>query len=255
VGRDSDPDRGPDRYTFGDDDRAGQRLQLVADAYRPTSEPFIRAQAPPGAGSVVVDLGCGPGFSTDLLAETCRPRRLLGIDASPSFVELARRQVPSAIFAVHDASVTPLPGAPADVLYARLLLAHLRDPLDVARRWQSQLAAGGVLLVEDLEDIAAPAGPLRDYEELSTETVRSGGGSMYGGRALAPLGGGCVEVDVPARVAARIYLFNVERWLGEGQGGGRQDRLGRLRAGLADMAGNGTGTVSWIVRQIVLPAL
>jgi trans-aconitate 2-methyltransferase len=241
----------PTYYTFGDDDPAAQRLQLVADAYRPTSETFVAEHGPAEVGSAV-DLGCGPGFSTELLARVSRPRRLLGIDASPSFVELARRRVGGVEFSVHDATVTPLPGSPFDLIYARLVLDHVRDPVDVARRWQRELSPSGRLLVEDLEAISAPPGPLSDYEELSTEMVRSGGGSMYGGRLLAPLGGQCVEVRVPARRAARIYLFNVERWLGDQREGPGRGRLQLLFDGLREVAAGGSGTVTWIVRQTVV---
>jgi trans-aconitate 2-methyltransferase len=245
-----DPDSS--RYTFGDDDPAERRLDLVADAYRTTSESFVGEHVAPGVGSVV-DLGCGPGYSTELLARVCRPRRLTGIDASSSFIGRARRRVPGADFVVQDASA-PLPGSPHDIIYARLLLAHLGDPVGVVRIWQRELAAGGVVLVEDLEDIVAPPGPLADYEALSAEMVRSAGGPMYAGRALAHLGGRCVEVTVAAHLAARIYRFNVDRWLGEATPPRERDRLGRLGDELGDLTETGSGTVSWIVRQIALPA-
>jgi trans-aconitate 2-methyltransferase len=241
------------RYTFGDDDPAAERLRLVADAYRAVSANFLRRNVLAGVG-VAIDLGCGPGFSTQLLRDVGRPRRLLGLDASASFVEWARRLVPDGEFAVHDAARTPLPGSPADVLYARLLLAHLPDPATVVRRWQQELGPGGVLLVEDLEDIDAPPGPLRAYDEVSAEMVRSGGGPMYAGRALAEWGGDCVEVRVPAGVAARIYLFNVERWLRERPPAIGRDRLEELHAGLGEVAEAGRGSVAWLVRQLAVPA-
>jgi trans-aconitate 2-methyltransferase len=225
----------------------------VAEAYRPTSESFVTRHAPPDVGEAL-DLGCGPGFSTQFLARVCRPRQLLGIDASPAFIEQARQRVPDADFAVHDTTVTPLPGAPATMIYARLLLAHLADPLAVARRWQGELSDEGKLLIEDLEDVTTPAGPLRDYEALSTDMVRSGGGSMYAGRALAGLGGSCVDVKVPARLAATISLLNVERWSAEEPDGPRRRRLDEVSRGLAKVAADGSGTVAWIVRQVALSA-
>ncbi len=164
--------------------------------------------------------------------------------------------MPSAEFVVHDASITPLPGSPADVVYARLLLAHLPDPAGTADRWRGELRPDGVLLVEDLEDIDAPPGPLRDYDELAAAIVRSGGGPMYAGRALAGLGGACVEVRVPAPVAAAIYLFNVVRWLSEPPAAVDADRLAVLPGLHHDLeslaAGDDPATVRWIVRQLAL---
>ena len=239
------------RYTFGDDGEAVARLRLVSEAYRPYSAAFVAAHVAAGDGTVV-DLGCGPGFSTQLLSEVCRPRRLVGLDTSASFVDAARRRVPGAEFAVHDARVTPLPVSPADVLYARLLLAHLPDPEAVARRWLTELRPGGVLLVEDLERVDAPPGPLRHYEELSARIVRAGGGSMYAGHRLEPLGGDCVAVEVPAAVAAEIYLFNVGRWLDECPAGVDRGSLVALADGLRGVEDGDGGTVSWHVRQLAV---
>ncbi len=247
---------GAARYTFGDDAAAAERLRRVADAYRPTSAAFVRAAAP-SAVSVAVDLGCGPGFSTELLGEECRPTRLIGLDASPEFVGWAGRRVRGAEFAVHDAATTPLPCGPADVLYARLLLAHLADPVETVGRWRRELAPGGVLLVEDLDGIEAPPGPLRDYEALSTDVVRAGGGTMYGGQAVAGLGGKCVEVRVPVATAASIYLVNVVRWRTDPPAATALDpgHLGELAGALGRLAdGGGEGTVAWLVRQVALSA-
>ena len=78
---------------------------------------------------------------------------------------------------------------------------------------------------------------------------------MYGGAALAPLGGRLVPVTVSGAQAARIYLFNVERWIGD-------DSLEELRPTLAEVASelrrvqrDGTrSSLSWVVRQVVLGA-
>ena len=239
-------------YRFGVDGAAGERLRLVATAYEPISRPFLEAHAPPRP-RVAVDLGCGPGFSTELLGEACGPGTLVGVDASEAFVASARARLPAVRFETHDVTAVPLPGAPADVIYARLLLAHLPDPGAVARRWVGQLEPGGRLLVEDLDGVSNPAGPLHDYEDVSAEIVRSGGGHMYAGAELADLGGVVTPVTVPGALAARIYLFNVRHWSttpGLPVGGGQLRDLERgLRRTASDDRG---GTVSWNVRQLVL---
>jgi len=239
------------RYTFGDGDAAAGRMGLVAAAYEPTSRTLLSSLP---LGGTVVDLGCGPGHSTLLLADVCRPAALHGLDASPTHLERARRMVPRATFTRHDVTVLPLPAPPADVLYARLVLAHLPDPLAVVAGWRSGLAAGGVLVVEDLEAIVAPAGPLRDYDALSAEVVGSGGGPMYAGAALAELGGDLVEVRVTAAEAARIYRVNVLAWHAEGRRTGRD--LPALATALDRLAaGEPSGPVTWVVRQLTLGAV
>lgn len=147
----------------------------------------------------------------------------------------------------------PLPGAPADVIYARLLLAHLPDPEAIAQRWRRQLAPGGRLLIEDLDSVDNPAGPLHDYEAVSARIVRSGGGLMYAGAELADLGGVVTPVTVPGSLAARIYLFNVRHWMESPDLPVTAVELRDLARGLVEMSdGDHGATVSWNVRQLVL---
>jgi trans-aconitate 2-methyltransferase len=241
-------------YTFGDDGAALDRLELVAAAYAPVSRRFLVDHASRGAG-MALDLGCGPGFSTRLLDEACAPRALVGIDSSSDFVEMARARVPGAGFETHDVTSMPLPHAPADIIYARLLLAHLGDPVGTVESWRSQLAPGGVLLIEDLEGIDAPGGPLRTYDEISSTVVRQAGGPMYAGALLAPLGGRCIPVTVSASTAARIYLFNVRRWIDDPTVAVPEVRLRQVEQELSALVDvDGGDTVSWIVRQVALPA-
>jgi len=241
-----------DTYTFGDDRSARERLRLVAAAYEPVSRAFLGANVPDRV-TAALDLGCGPGLSTRLLDEVCAPRTLVGIDSSADFVDAARAELPGARFETHDVTSVPLPGAPADVIYARLLLAHLSDPVTVARRWLGQLRPGGCLLIEDLDAVENAPGPLRHYEELSARTVRSGGGPMYAGALLAELGGETRPVTVPGALAARIYLFNVRHWLDTPGHAIDGDQLRELEAGLVDVTvDDHGGSVTWMVRQLVL---
>lgn len=237
---------------FGDDPPASDRLRLVATAYEPVSRSFLVANALPPP-EVALDLGCGPGFTTELLGEVCRPKTLVGIDSSDSFVAAARARLPGFRFETHDVSNPPLPGAPADLIYARLLLAHIAEPEAITQSWLSQLAPGGRLLIEDLEGVTNPPGPLRDYENISVNIVRSGGGLMYAGASLADLGGASTPVTVPGALAARIYLFNVRHWLKMPNLPVTDAQLRDLEGGLVEISTNDQGSyVSWTVRQLVV---
>ena len=247
------------RYTFGDGDLAAERLGLVAEIFDPVSRAFLERAVPPGA-ELVLDLGCGPGYTTRLLAEVCRPQRTVGLDRSEHFTDLARRRYggPGVEFGVHDVTAVPLPGAPADVIHARLLLAHLPDPLGLVARWRSQLRPGGVLVLDEVEAMTPPPGPLRRYEDLVVALVAAEGGAMYAGPILAGLGGRCVEVDVDTAAAARMYGMNLATWRHEARRRGLASdaELDRLAADLAEVAGQPTSgageVVHWVLRQIVL---
>ena len=239
-------------YRFGVDQSASDRLRLVATAYDPVSRPFLTDHAPPRP-KVALDLGCGPAFTTELLGEVCRPETLVGIDSSDTFVAAARARLPGVRFEMHDVTDLPLPGAPADLIYARLLLAHVAEPEAIAQRWRGQLAPGGRLLIEDLEGVINPPGPLHDYEQVSASIVRSGGGLMYAGAALADLGGVVTPVTVPGALAASIYLFNVRHWLERPNLPVTDERLRDLERGLVATSNSDQGaSVSWLVRQLVL---
>lgn len=247
------------RYTFGDGDVAAERLALLAEVFEPTSRRLM-ARAPRGA-ALAVDLGCGPGYTTRLLASVTGARATVGLDVSADFV--ARAEVPAAgsgpgsgvSFAVHDVNAVPFPlgGRRPDVAHARFLLAHLPDAAAVVDRWRGAPAPGGVLLLDELEDIQPPPGVLRDYEELVTALVASEGADMYAGRALAGLGGEPVAFDVDAPVAARMFGMNLATWGDDAVRRGLVDPAGveRLAAGLAAVTG---GTARWVHRQFVLPA-
>jgi SAM-dependent methyltransferase len=248
------------RYTFGDTDLAAERLALVAEIFDPVSRRFLDDVVAPGA-DLAVDLGCGPGHTTRLLAEVGRAGRTVGLDRSARFVDLARRRYGGTgagiDFAVHDVTEMPLPGAPAGVVQARLLLAHLPDPLGLVARWRTQLRPGGVLVLDEIESMTTPPGPLRRYEELAVALVAAEGGAMYAGPILASLGGRCPEVDVEDGRAAHMYGMNLATWRHEAhrRGLAGDPELDRLAAELADLAEHPTGAVvHWVLRQVAVPA-
>ncbi len=130
------------RYAYGDSVSAGDRLDLVARVFEPTSRRFLERAAPRGP-RLALDLGCGPGNTTRLIADALRPERTVGLDRSGPFLDRARQGSPPGVeFMEHDVFVTPFPIGPADVIFARLLLAHLPDRPDVVARWTAQLTLG-----------------------------------------------------------------------------------------------------------------
>ena len=88
-------------YSFGTGDVAAQRLLLLAEVFAP-SMAAVLGTLPDRDPPLVVDLGCGPGSSTAHLGRMLRAGRIVGLDASPSFVALARERVPGASFVAVD---------------------------------------------------------------------------------------------------------------------------------------------------------
>ncbi|HEY3140832.1 MAG TPA: class I SAM-dependent methyltransferase [Acidimicrobiales bacterium] len=244
------------RYTFGESDVAAHRLDLLASVFEPTTRDLLTTAVGGGRRSVV-DLGCGPGYSTRLIHQTCAPAATVGLDSSVRFVELATglTSEPMVSFAVHDVTRLPLPGEPFEALYARLLLAHLPDALGLVEGWRGAVGPGGVVVLEEVQTIETPLGVLQAYEDMVAAVVEGGGGSMYAGLLLEPLGGRLVRIDVEPALAARIYRMNLTNWRDDAiaQGLAGPHEVDRIAAGLdALQSGAISGSVGWVVRQVVL---
>jgi SAM-dependent methyltransferase len=245
------------RYTYGDSDLAGDRLALVARLFRPTSEAFLLA-ASPRAPDIALDLGCGPGHTTTLVHETTGSRRTVGIDRSELFARRARDRASGRRFVAADVASVSLPIARADLLYARLLLAHLPDPPDVVARWSTILTIGGRVLVDDLEAIETDDDVFRHYlDDVALAVIRAQGGALFVGPALhgardpaglARVHDGVAAFTPAAAETARVFAMNLAVLTERGEVSPRPD----LAVGL-DAIASGVRLaepVRWRVRQL-----
>jgi SAM-dependent methyltransferase len=245
------------RYTYGDSDLAGDRLALVARLFWPTSEAFLRA-ASPREPDVALDLGCGPGYTTTLVHETAGARRTVGVDRSEAFARRARDRVPDLGFIAGDVASASLPIARADLVYARLLLAHLPDPPAVVARWSTILTIGGRVLVDDLEAIETDDDVFRRYlDDVALAVIRAQGGALFVGPALHgardPAGLARVHDDVTAFTpaaaeTARVFAMNLAVLTERGEvstGADLASALEAIASGVRDAA-----PVRWRVRQL-----
>jgi len=245
------------RYTYGDSDLAGDRLARVARLFRPTSEAFLRGAAPLEPG-VALDLGCGPGHTTALVHETARARRTVGVDRSEAFARRARDLVPGGAFVAADVASASLPFARADLVYARLLLAHLPAPSDVVARWSTMLTIGGRVLVDDLEAIETGDEVFRGYlDDVALAVIRAQGGVLFVGPALHasrdPAGLARVYDEVvafspPAADTARVFAMNLAVLTERGEVAPHADLAAALEAIASGV--RHAEPVRWKVRQL-----
>jgi trans-aconitate 2-methyltransferase len=98
-------------YTFGDNDEASRRLRRLAEVYEPETRALLNSAGSVSDGrfELGVDLGCGPGWSTLLIAVTVNPVRMIGLDSSERFGAEARSNQPQLEFTRHDVLVSPFP--------------------------------------------------------------------------------------------------------------------------------------------------
>ena len=126
-------------------------LRFANERTRPAAELLARVPAlQPARRLQIVDLGCGPGNSTELLVERFPGANVLGVDNSEAMLETARKQLPQARFEAGDiASWTPAEGEPApDLIYANASIQWVGEHEALIPRLFSLLAPGGVLAVQ-----------------------------------------------------------------------------------------------------------
>ncbi len=255
-----------DDYTFGDSELAERRLELLGTTFQDTTRDFIRAAAP-AEPALAVDLGSGPGHTTVLLRDTLRPRLTLAIDFSEAYVAATAKRVNGdPTVEVLEADALELPGrvTGAEVIFVRMLLSHLREPLEAVDLWLERLAPGGVLLLEEVESIETEEPALARYLALQREMLEANANRLeIGPRLDAELGShpGLRSSEVArfqpgAGVAARMFGMNFGTWRD------RRDVVEAHETEELDAIAKGLGRVAtapedatpitWGMRQIVL---
>src|SRR5262245_53822696 len=100
----------------------------------------------------VLDVGCGTGAATRVLAEMPGVREVVGVDPSPVFVEKARAlgtSLPQLSFHTGDGRTIPFEGASFDLVVFHTTLCHVPDPEKALLEARRVLRAGGWLAVFD----------------------------------------------------------------------------------------------------------
>ena len=171
------------KYTFGTSRDAALRLEEIAKVFNPLASQFVAAHVDERA-RCAVDLGCGPGLTTDMLFRATGCPRVYGLDKSADFLAMASARLPHCTFVEHDITKVPFPVV-ADIMYARFVLSHVRDATRVVNRWVTQLTDAGALLVEEVEGIDTDIEVFRTYLSMNETMIASGGASLFVGRELA----------------------------------------------------------------------
>jgi SAM-dependent methyltransferase len=95
------------------------------------------------AGRDVVDVGCGTGALTTVLADIAGAEHVAGVDPSPPFVEQARARVPGADLRVAAAEALPFPDHTFDVAVSQLVFHFVSDPSAAVREMTRVTRPGG----------------------------------------------------------------------------------------------------------------
>ena len=255
-----------EHYTFGDTDVAAERLRLLARVFQPSSSRLLGSLSNP-AGELAVDLGCGPGSTTRLVAEHVATERVVGLDQSQRLLAQATREqsTPRVSFLQCDVSTPPFPLPEANLLYSRFLLTHLRQPAEVVRAWARAAQPNALLVLEETAFMTGEHPAFPRYYALVDRMQAHYGQRMYIGRELSALTS-CTEwsqqsseiavAPLPAADMARLHSLNLSTWSSDAfaQANYDPEELAALGAELAQIASGevSAAPVSCGIGQVVL---
>ena len=149
----------------------------------------------------VVDVGCGPGNSTELLAARYPGAEIIGLDNSPAMLEEARRRLPNVRFEFANADVW-VPGADVELVFANAVYQWVPRHLEHLPRVLTALPAGATLAVQMPDNLAEPT------HRLMREVALAGAWSgPLAAAARHPLPSAGAYYDVLRPMAARIDIW------------------------------------------------
>lgn len=124
---------------------------------RPAAE--LLARIPMATAARVIDLGCGPGNSTELLLRRFPDAHVIGIDNSQSMLGSAATRLPQVRFELADISrwepALATDGRP-DLIFANAALQWVPDHQQLIPRLFAALAPGGVLAIQMPDNLEEP---------------------------------------------------------------------------------------------------
>jgi trans-aconitate 2-methyltransferase len=103
-----------------------------------------------------IDIGCGPGNSTELLVERFANATVRGLDSSTDMIEAARKRLPQLQFDIADIDTWSDSG-PFDVIFANAVLQWVPDHATLLPALVSKLAPGGSLAIQMPDNLNQPS--------------------------------------------------------------------------------------------------
>ena len=135
---------------------AARYLKFENERTRPARD--LLAQIPLQSPSRIVDLGCGPGNSTELLAARYPSAKLSGMDSSPNMLEKARAVLPNVKFELGDLR-TCTPTEQVDLFYSNAVFQWLtpEERIPAIKRLLDLQPEGGVFAMQVPDNFSEPS--------------------------------------------------------------------------------------------------
>jgi trans-aconitate 2-methyltransferase len=213
-------------YTFGDNHEASRRLRRLAEIYEPETRELLNAVqflCYDRSFELALDLGCGPGWSTQLLEATLNPKRIVGLEASEVYLAEALSNQPQLEFIQHDVLTIPFPVDNADFIFCRFLLTHLPSPRTALESWAHAARLGAILAIHETEALHSTHPTFSRYYEMVAQMQKHYGQELNVGALLDDALAGTswclirsesVVLEKSARDMAQLHVSNLRTWGG-----------------------------------------
>jgi SAM-dependent methyltransferase len=243
------------RYVISGGREGKERLKLISRVLLPTTLQLLKT-AGVSEGMKCLDVGCGGGYVTRLMAALVGPRgKVVGLDADDAILALAQEDAESehlhnVEFRHRDAAIC-LEEEEHDLVYARFLLTHLSEPERCLNAMVRACRLKGLMVIEDIDFNGSFCYPYcaayERYTELYQQVVHRRGGDPNIGPKLpgmlrkAGVEGVQVNVVQPTHLEgdgkflASITLARIADSL-VSEGLATEDEVEQIHSGLNDAA-------------------
>jgi trans-aconitate 2-methyltransferase len=135
---------------------ADQYLKFANERTQPSRDLVARIAL--DAPGTIIDLGCGPGNSTQIVTQRWPEAAVSGLDSSPAMIQAARRDYPGQDWAVGDITEWASAAGPAfDLVFTNAALQWVGDHDALYPALLGRVAPGGALAVQVPANREAPS--------------------------------------------------------------------------------------------------
>lgn len=139
----------------------------------------------------ILDLGCGPGSTTEIIASYNNCIHVTGVDREPRFIEYANKKTTcqKIQYIVGDCYSLPFEDNTFDCCYARYVFQHLMFPVKALHEIKRVVKSDGIIGIHDFDyellKITPQISELRKIQRFNSMVKAFSGGDAFVGRKLA----------------------------------------------------------------------
>lgn len=110
---------------------------------------FLKKQKINLSGKVIIDAGCGSGYSSRLILDEFNPSELIAFDIMPEQIAIAQKRYTNITFKTGDLTQIKIPAGTADAVFIFGILHHIPEWRKALRNISGFLKQSGVFLVDE----------------------------------------------------------------------------------------------------------